>query len=107
MTSRSNALSSGEPAEVTVLGLGALSGGIPDDNALLGPVVPPEEITVSKLNVMPSQLGASLQSLTDFRLSQLYGYYGLEWSGGRLPYDKIWDRILNSTILAPFGLDNT
>ena len=78
------------------------------DGQLLGPVVAPGDITVSGLNYISGQcLGGALLNLTDLRLSGLYTYYVGEYVTGHLPYDKIWSRILNDTILNPFGLDNT
>jgi len=78
------------------------------DGQLLGPMVAPGDITVSGLNYISGQcLGAALLNLTDLRLSELYTYYVGEYVAGHLPFDKIWSRILNDTILNPFGLDNT
>ena len=78
------------------------------DDQLLGPVIAPADITVSGLNYISGEcLGTALLNLTDLRLSGLYTYYLGEYLAGYLPYDKIWSRMLNDTILNPFGLDNT
>jgi hypothetical protein len=79
-----------------------------DDELLLGPVIAPRDIKVDELDHIAGQcLGAALLALTDLRLAALYLYYAAEWSIGNLPYDKIWARILNETVLEPFDLDDT
>jgi len=79
-----------------------------DDDALLGPVVAPSLITVRELDRIDANcLGSVLPTLTDLYISVLYAYYVGQYLLGYLPYDKIWSRILNETILKPFGLDDT
>ena len=74
---------------------------------LLGDVTAPGDITLGGLQSIPDTcLGSALLNLTDLALEAEIAYYLWEYHRGKLPFDKIWARILNDLILAPFALDD-
>ncbi len=78
------------------------------DAQLLGPAVKPEDITVASLNQMQSgNLGNALLSLTNINLGLYFTRYLTDYYLGYLPFDKVWARVLNSTLLQTFQLDDT
>lgn len=75
---------------------------------LLGEVTAPGDITVAGLQSIPDTcLGTALLNLTDSALEAEVAYYLYQYGRGYVPFDKIWARILNDLILAPFALDDT
>ncbi len=77
------------------------------DAALLGPVVPPSAITLAGLaSLAAPNLGAALSRLTNVQIGLLAALYIGEYQLGYLPFDKVWSRILNDCLLAPYGLDD-
>ena len=78
------------------------------DAQLLGPVVQPEQLTVRGLHQLDApNLGALMPGLTDDSISELVTLYLAEYKFGYLPFDKIYARVLNELLLAPYGLDDT
>ncbi|WP_266159788.1 hypothetical protein [Dyella silvatica] len=75
------------------------------DRQLLGPAVAPGDLTVAMLDQLPSgYLGSALAHLSNEELAAWLALYLLEYKWGTLPFDKIWGRLLNATLLTPFGL---
>lgn len=77
------------------------------DATLLGPLVQPEDITVSSLKQMPTDyMGSRITSLFDDELIKYAGFAYAAYKCGMIPADRIWSRTINQIFLQPYGLDN-
>ena len=75
------------------------------DAALLGPLVQPENITVSGLHQIPKNyLGSCITNLSDGALAVYALEAYIEYKANTIPADKFYSRIINKAFLQPYGL---
>ncbi|HTW86314.1 MAG TPA: hypothetical protein VMD91_19740 [Candidatus Sulfotelmatobacter sp.] len=71
---------------------------------LLGAYLEPQQITLDDIaSVAPACLGAGLLNLSNAQLA-LFAAIELAWG---TPHDKLWSRLINDTLLLPFGIAST
>jgi hypothetical protein len=79
-----------------------------DDAILLGPVVPPGQLTLNDIsNINPRNIGSSLPFLTNTLITAVVAYLEYKVRNKQLPQNRVYSRTLNDLLLDPFQIANT
>ena len=77
------------------------------DEQLLGPVVPPGQLTVDMVDKISNEnLGHPITKMTNGSISDILADLYADYLVGELPYNRIYSRMLGRLLLKPFGLDD-
>ncbi|NEO98624.1 MAG: hypothetical protein F6K58_08080 [Symploca sp. SIO2E9] len=79
-----------------------------DDTVLLGPVIPPEQLTLDNVSEIDQRnIASPLPRITNITISALLTSLYFQYKLGKLPLNRIYSRIIGGLLLEPFSLNSS